>query len=160
MAEKPSSTIPIIVAVIGVLGTVTAAAIANWDKLSGGKDRDPPASVAEHSGVATTPTVEANDILDAAAPINIAGKWIDSAGNEYMFEPGDGYSFKRYKNGEQVGWGAGNLTGYSYTYVDRGADFGDCRGTVSANLQEMNSICTVGTNQFPLKLTRKTTVTL
>lgn len=167
MAERSSSTVPIIVAVIGVLGTIMAAAITNWDKLFGERDanhaRSEQSSDIGRGTQATKPApiAERKDIgMDAAAPINLGGKWTDAAGYEYIFEPGSGFSFKRYKNGEQVGWGEGSLTGRSFTYVDRGADFGDCRGEVSVDVNEMNGICAVGPNQFPIKLVRRTTVSL
>lgn len=146
MAAKSSSTGPVIIAVIGVVGTIAAAAIANWDKLFGDRKVDQPRLEQPSSDAGTQPSEEnvtaaaaPKDMgMDAAAPINIAGKWTDAAGYEYIYEQkGNQYFFNQYKNGEHLTYGAGS-----------------CSGEISEDLNHADSTCTIGANSFPLRVTR------
>lgn len=164
MAERSTSTGAIAVAVIGVLGTITAALIANWDKLSGSRAADrqqvehasPSKTEAAPAGE-TAETGAAKDIgMDAAAPINIAGTWTDAGGYEYIYEQtGNQYSFNQYKDGKHISYGAGSLNGRHFSHSFSGAfGAGDCTGEISADVNHADSDCRIGANQFKLRVTR------
>ena len=71
MAETSSRT-PLLVAVIGVIGTLGAALIANWDKLTG--HAGPPPAI---STEAATPSARLPP--PATMPLNLSGSWRDAA---------------------------------------------------------------------------------
>ena len=169
MAVKSSWTVPIIVAVIGVVGTISAALIANWDKVAASRAAEKQAQVEQAAQnlaastfateVAESDTTEADRGMDAAAPINLAGKWTDAGGYEYVYEQtGNQYSFNQFKDGKYIGNGAGSLTGRHFKHVYAGAfGAGDCSGEVSANLTQATSTCTIGPNSFKLRIVRSAT---
>ena len=164
---KSSWTVPIIVAVIGVVGTISAALIANWDKVAASRAADQKQEQAEQAArnaAASTPasapaengTTEADRGMDAAAPINVAGKWADAGGYEYVYEQiGNQYSFNQYKNGKHFGYGAGALTGRNFSHAYSGAfGAGSCEGEVSSDVTYATSTCTIGPNSFKLRIVR------
>jgi hypothetical protein len=166
MAEKSSPKGPtIIVAIIGVLGTIAAAVIANWDKLSGSRraDQQQVEQASENKAGSTASNESAasdgteKDIgMDAAAPINLAGKWTDAGGYEYIYkQTGIYYEFNQYKNGQHISYGAGSLSGRHFEHRFSGSFGGGlCSGELSADVNRADSTCTVGPTQFKLRLTR------
>jgi hypothetical protein len=161
MAEKSSSTIPIIVAAIGVLGTISAALIANWDKLSGGRATGQPSqAVAEHANGAAPPPAshDAGVGADPAVPgvVDLAGTWVDADGYEYVFEQtGTHYRFRQLKAGTQIGSGDGSLVGHSFNHKFTGV-FGDgrCVGEVSGDGNVSSGTCTDGPNTWDMRVVR------
>jgi hypothetical protein len=167
MAEKSSWTVPIIVAVIGVVGTISTALIANWDKLSGNRSAAAVHSEQVHQegvppaaapGGATTPAAAAA----AATPIDISGTWRDDDGYSYVIEQrGDRYHFTQYKSGAEVGTGDGHVDGKSLTHnftatdPNTGAPMqGVCNAQLSGDARQMGGLCRSGTNSWPVSASR------
>jgi len=168
MAARSSSTVPIVVAVIGVLGTITAALIANWDKLSASRSAEPVHAEEAHQKdtdaalPASGGTVNPAAAATATAPVNISGTWKDPDGYNYVIEQnGDRYHFKQYKAGAEVGAGDGHVDGrsltHNFTAIDpaTGAPFqGVCNAQLSEDARQMGGMCRSGTNSWPVAASR------
>ena len=160
MAEKSSSTIAIIVALIGVLGTIAAATIANWDKLFGHRDQN--ASVTQNAANGVPP--EASSAVPAADPeipvaVDVSGTWVDADGYQYLFEQkGTQYSFRQLKDGAEVGSGEGGLVGNSFNHKFTSA-FGEgrCAGLVSGMGTIASGTCTNGPDTWDMRVVRSST---
>jgi hypothetical protein len=161
MAERSSSTVPIIVAVIGVLGTISAAFIANWDKLSAGRPAQSSASdqIASQNAVAPGTTAQSpNAPVSAEIPVavDVSGTWVDADGYEYVFEQkGNYYNFRQLKNGTQIGSGSGVLTGRDFTHSFTGV-FGEgrCAGQVSSDGNVSSGTCSAGGSTWDFRVVR------
>ena len=159
MAEKSSSTVPIVVALIGVLGTIAAATIANWDKLSGGRERQhAAANSAGANGAGAMPAA-----ADTAIPVSVdvSGPWYDADGYQYQFEQkGTHYSFHQLKDGVQVGSGDGSLVGHSYNHRFTGiAGDGRCAGEIASDGNSASGLCTAGGQTWDMRVVRGTGAT-
>jgi hypothetical protein len=155
MAEKSSSTVPIIVAVIGVAGTIAATLIANWDKISSSRvpsGPTAPAQVADHSASAVQPASDhapPETIVTGASAVEVGGTWGDGEGHTYIFEQnGSSYSFRQFKNGAVVGSGHGTLDGRNFRH-DFTSVYGDgsCHGQVSLDGQNSSGTCQIDGGQ-------------
>jgi len=139
----------IIVAVIGLVGTIAAALISNWDKI-GVSPR--PADSQPHPPAPTPTPIRAAE--KAESIINIGGAWRDPVypairsritqnGNEFSFQ-GQGI----FQNLAYQVSGTGTITGqtittsYVSTFVSGQSTRGECSGTVTADGRKMTSTCT------------------
>ncbi len=154
MSEKSSSTVPIIIAVIGVVGTIAAALIANWDKISGNSAAlgAPAAKVAEHNVAAPELPARVRPGEGSAASstaVDVAGTWTDSEGHSYVFEQTGGhYSFRQFKNGVEVGKGSGTLDGKGFNHTFESIyGNGSCHGEVSSDGNSSSGTCQIGEGQ-------------
>jgi len=158
MAEKSSSTVPVVVAIIGVLGTISAATIANWDKIMGGRSASSPTEAQPTAGNAAAPTDAARaDAAESAklpVGIDVSGTWGDADGHDYVFEQrGTQYSFRQMKGGTQVGQGEGSLVGNSFTHKFTGVyGEGRCAGLVTGNVA--SGTCTNGPQTWDMRVVR------
>lgn len=139
--------IAIVVAVIGVLGTLGAALIGNWETLF------PPSSgplsetrFPEATGIGASPS--------AGRPPNIAGLWRDRddpRNRSQVIQEGDTFRFTRWgvlPNGvEFSSSGSGTINGrqlasrYDTRYHSGTTSAGECWGMVSANGARLELTC-------------------
>lgn len=126
---ESNQRIAIAVAVIGVIGTLGAAIIANWDKIFVPSPKLQP-------NIASYPSAE---------PIpNLAGLWVDSnypSNGSQITQDGNSVHFTRWgvlPNGIRFeSSGSGSITGrrftntYTATYQSGATSTGDCSGTLS-----------------------------
>jgi hypothetical protein len=156
MAE-PSSRAAIVIAMIGVIGTIGAAVIGSWDKIF-----PPPAASQQIEPVSPKPP-----------PIqgipSISGAWrdVEYPGNGSQFsQDGNQFHFTRWgalPNGDQFeSSGSGALTGqsfsgnYSAKYRSGATSTGSCSGTVSTDGTHMKLICTDSLlSTFPVSAIRQ-----
>jgi len=160
MAEKSTSNVPIIVAVIGVAGTVSAALIANWDKLSPGRTANSPTTqqIAQQNAEVSKPagTRVAERPMTSAGVVDVAGTWSEADGHTYIFEQnGSRYSFRQFKNDVQVGSGTGTLDGRRFHH-DFTSAYGDgtCDGEVAADGHTSAGTCLIGAQRYEMKVFR------
>lgn len=138
----PNHRIAIVVAVIGVIGTLGAALLANWDKVFG---RSHPASP---SAPAAAAAPEARSLPD------IAGRWRDSAAppvTSSITQAGASFRFSRQgslPNGLTFSSsGSGKLEGrqitssYEARYSQGAVSTGTCAGSLSADATRMELQC-------------------
>jgi hypothetical protein len=150
MARSSSTTqVQVTVAVIGVLGAVATATIANWDKIF---PNPPPAkneAAPAAADVAAIPAAPAKEVPNAAprprvaaaaepdvepdGDADIGGVWQDDFGVQYRIDQDSArYTFAGYQGGVQVVRGAGRIDGrvmrHSY---ETSNDAGECEGKVA-----------------------------
>lgn len=157
--EQRGQHIAIIVAIIGVIGTIGAALLQNWDKIAG----RPPAAAAtavEPAAAAPATAIPGDeedaafaddvDIEEDAGPNGLGGVW-----RELYPNPGNlthttmnGNSFEFTTRGMALGvpfeaYGTGILRGarFESTYQSNLPSTGVCGGSVSAGGTRMNSVC-------------------
>lgn len=153
--------VAIVVAVIGVTGTLGAALLANWDKIFG---RAPPAAAAAPAVLpapaaatpAATPAVApaATPTAKPAAVPSLTGDWRDSTGpNNISRVRQTGNSFQYARQGSLANGtgfdatGSGTLDGqqlvssYQARYANGAASSGTCSGSVSADATRMELQC-------------------
>lgn len=135
----------IVVALIGMSGVVTAAMIANGDKLFGERDRAPiPAPSATAAALPDTASPGSPAVATSAAVPDIAGLWQDGDGTSFAFtQAGARYSFVQYQAGRRVGDGRGTLDGASFTHRFRaeGVGEGTCEGRVASDSRTSSGHC-------------------
>lgn len=133
----------IIVALIGVSGVISAALIANADKLFGERQAAGLAEAGEQSPRSglVPPALSGNP--PATIP-DVNGAWFDSDGSRFDFsQSGASYDYVQSSAGRQVGSGNGVLTGYRFThrFVAEGAGRGSCSGAVAPDARTSSGHC-------------------
>jgi hypothetical protein len=131
---ESNQRIAIAVAVIGVIGTLGAAFIANWDKIF-------------------VPSPKPHPEIDESIP-NLAGLWLDSdypSNGSQITQDGNSVHFTRWgilPNGTRFeSSGSGSITGrrytsnYTATYQSGATSTGDCSGTLSPDGKRMELNC-------------------
>jgi len=154
--EQPSGNYrpQILVALIGMAGVLGAAALANWDKLTGTRNAAPtvaasPQPAAPSAAGAVDNAVKAAPDTDAgptlAALPDISGKWRSDDGYSFVVtQDGRDYSFQQYAPGGA--WsdsGSGKLTGRKVAHDFRTPDIaaGQCSGEVASDGQSISGNC-------------------
>lgn len=162
MAQRSSSNVAVIVAVIGVLGTISAAVIANWDKIVGSGSAEPVhVNQTPHNEAAPLPSPDKVNVTPAQtanAPIDISGTWRDDDGYSYdIRQTGDRYHLTQFLNGAEVGTGDGHVDGSSLTHdftainpLTGGQMQGVCNVQLSADARRMGGLCRSGTTSWPV----------
>jgi hypothetical protein len=152
MADSSSRT-TITAAVIGVIGSVLVALIANWDKFTGAPNAITTPPIQSSAPAQPVPTVPPKD--DVPSVTNIAGTWRDvnyPTNGSRIVQEGNSFQFNGWGVLPQgIGFesvGAGTITGQSVTttytarYQDGSTSSGSCSGTVSGDGSRMTSTCT------------------
>ena len=174
----------IAVAVISVVGVVSAALIANYDKLTGGPA--PAAAPAVQPSPAATPTPapsptppaekvqalsdaqgevlgESTAVLDRiatqirdSASADISGGWRDAEGYVYsVSQQGEAYAYQQYQNGVLVSGGQGQISGRTLRHGFTSIyGAGECVGQVSADGAAIEGMCGDGSSSWPFRITR------
>ena len=136
---RSNQRIAIVVAVIGVIGSLGAAFIANWDKFFGPSPQPPPK-------------------IDSPSPTdsipNLGGLWLDSnnpSNSSQISQDGSSVHFTRWgvlPNGirfESSGSGVitrhGFTSSYNAKYQSGATSTGDCSGTLSSDGKRMELNC-------------------
>lgn len=130
----------IIVALIGVAGVISAALIANSDKVF---PRDPKGDAVVPAS-SLSPGGEAGPMTAATSVPGIGGWWHDDEGNRFDFsQSGTHYRFVQYSHDVRVGDGEGRLNGRQFAHTFHVDDFGDgtCSGSVSDDGQVTSGRC-------------------
>ena len=151
MGETSSSHVPVIVAAITVIGTISAATIANWDKIfpdspAGKATPAVPEPAANEAVVAKdVPSEEkrpaevakaAEDLADdagASGGFSIDGVWQDDYGIRYQVEQdGARYSYIGYQGVVPITRGEGRVSGRVIRHAfETSNDAGECEGKVA-----------------------------
>jgi hypothetical protein len=144
----PHHRIAIVVAVIGVVGTLGAALLANWDKVFGHS-----APAAKPAAVAT-PAAVAPPIEPPRQVPTLSGNWRDSGGTPVtsrITQAGSNFEFSRQgslPNGVSfTASGSGTLDGRAVTshyrarYSHGAVSSGTCAGSLSADALRMDMRC-------------------
>ena len=153
MADKT----PVMVAAIGLIGVVTAAAIANPKNvrdlfgIGGTATQGVPKSV-------TTPDPDprTGSPDPAAAPVKVGGRWRSDDGYDFMFsQSGDTFSYFRMDDRSDRGSGriAGRTLSYSFAAPEGN---GSCEATVADTGAAIAGTCSRGGQSWPLSLRRPT----
>ena len=144
---ESSHRVAIVVAVIGVIGTLGAALIANWDRIFAPSPK-PPSGIDSPRGTQTEPRPPAERIP------NLRGVWLDSnypSNGSQITQDGNSFQFTRWgvlPNGTRFeSVGSGTITGQRFTsnykakYQSGATSAGDCSGTVSLDGMRMDLNC-------------------
>jgi hypothetical protein len=132
----------IIIALIGVSGVITAALIANADKMFGPKS--PERAVETSAPVLALPDAAVSQTPAPTAVPDIAGLWRDGDGTSFAFtQAGASYSFIQFHRGRRVGDGRGTLAGQAFTHRFRAEAVGEgtCEGRVASDSQTSSGRC-------------------
>ncbi|QPK65131.1 hypothetical protein IVG45_09445 [Methylomonas sp. LL1] len=158
--SESSTNVTIVVAVIGVIGSITVALISHWDKLNPPPAKDAPIpQPIVLIGNTSDPAIASITKPQPAPPkpvINIAGNWYNpaapAAGGSYITQQSEHFEFQGWGLLPQgIGFqteGNGSLidqqVNYSYVaqYQNGWTSQGNCSGTVSANGVQMTTTCT------------------
>ena len=150
--------VAIIVAVIGVTGTLGAALLANWDKVFGrAAPAGPsvlPASVAPTPAATSAVAPAATPVAKPAVP-SLTGNWRDSTGPNNISrvrQVGNSFQYARQGSlangtGFDDATGSGTLDGqqlvssYQARYGNGAVSSGTCSGSVSADATRMELQC-------------------
>ena len=169
MADKTDgsgSTTQIIVAIIGVVGVISAALFANWDKIFGRHEPTPSAitstdisrSTPQNAGGAevAVPAISPPPTSADTAIVDISGRWQDTDGYTYIVaEQGHTFSYRQIKDGLQVGTGTGNVDGRFLTYrFVSGDDRGNCQAEIGSDDRAFAGDCAIGAAHWPFRVTR------
>lgn len=168
---ESSQRIAIVVAVIGVIGTLGAALIANWDKIFAPSPQSPPKIDSPHTKQAeprpsaepiprsarkidSSQTTRAEPRPPAEAIPNIGGLWRDSnypSNGSQITQNGNSFHFRRWgvlPNGIPFeSSGSGTITGQRFTsnynakYQSGATSAGDCSGTMSPDGMRLELNC-------------------
>ena len=168
---ESSQRIAIVVAVIGVIGTLGAALISNWDKIfapspQSARKIDSPQTKQIEPQPPAEPTPRSPRKIDSpqarqteprprAEPIsNISGLWRDSdypSNTSQITQDGNSFHFRRsgvLPNGIRFeSSGSGTITGQRFTsnynarYQSGATSVGDCSGTVSPDRMRLELTC-------------------
>lgn len=155
MAES-STRNGIVIAVIGLAGTLGTAVIANWDKLTGDGQaaNRPVVREADKSAASTIPA--ANSVArDTPDVITVAGTWHDTnfpANGSSITQTGSRIEFNGWGSTPQGvpfrNSGTGTIDGrtvtstYATNYTGGVSSRGPCSGTVTPDGRRMTSTCT------------------
>lgn len=144
---ESSSRVAIVVAVIGVIGTLGAALIANWDRIFAPSPKSPPT-------IDSPRPTQTEQRPPAARTPNIGGVWRDSnypSNGSKITQDGNSFQFTRWgvlPNGTRFeSSGSGTITGqrfasnYNARYQSGATSVGDCSGTVSPDGMRMEGNC-------------------
>ena len=147
MAE-PNHRVTIVVAVIGVIGTLGAAFIGNWDKIF-------PPGPTSNPQIASAQTAKIELRSEAEVTTNIGGAWRDSnypINGTRITQDGNAFHFTRWgvlPNGTPFeSSGSGTIVGqrltsnYNARYKSGVMSAGGCSGTVALNGKHMELNCT------------------
>ena len=169
MADKTSGsggTTQIIVAIIGVIGVVSAALFGNWDKIFGGRATAPgtaasaitPASATQTSAAPDAPLSSSQPVTSPAesAAVDISGAWHDTDGYSYVVaQQGRSFTYRQIIGGNDVGSGTGSIDGRRLAYrFASGSDRGTCAAEVEAGDRAFSGICRIGADSWPFSVTR------
>jgi hypothetical protein len=156
----------VLIALIGVVGALGAAALANWDKLF-----PPPAAPSAPIAVAPVaipaqqktqvpvPQPAASEPVPLITVADVSGLWVDNFGSRYTIrQEGSAFSFDAFNsmNGVRV-TGRGTLNGeaFDFEYNTNTQVVGGCKGTLSADRNTMAANCVdTETPAYELELKR------
>jgi hypothetical protein len=152
-SENSSYKAQIVVAVIGLVGVLGGALIANWDKLSSRQQVVPPPPVSGKPSIPapSSPTVPSRSSVappPAVQRINISGEWRDLNLGTISRVSQDGSTFRFTAFHPTFdSTGRGTIRGHTFEsmyetrYKIGGASTGSCVGEFSADGLEMISQC-------------------
>lgn len=144
----------IIAAIIGVIGSIGVAIIANWDKLNGYRKPEEPTPI-QSTMAPVHPPITPQPPPAVPTSIDISGDWYNpaapAAGSSHIEQQNDSFQFSgwgmmpqgiRYETQGSGNLAAQNLT-YAYTalYQNGWVSQGSCNGTVTANGSRITATC-------------------
>jgi hypothetical protein len=144
---KPEVIVSVIVAIIALIGTISAALIGNWDKIwtspsQSSSSVSSPTMANPPQATVTTP----QQATPSPTPINLDGRWRDQFGNiTHLVQRGDtvtatssGVACRGHFDSTGSGTIIGNIleSTYQSTYST-----GQCRGRVASDGRRITSSC-------------------
>jgi len=157
-SENSSYKAQILVAVIGLVGVLGGALIANWDKLFSRQQVIPPPSVSGKPSIPapSSPNVPSRSSVAPPAAvqrINVTGVWrAPTLGTIYQVSQEGGTFRFTASNPRFDSSGRGTIRGHTFEsmyetrYRIGGASAGNCSGELSTDGLQMTSYCTDSVN--------------